>query len=268
MLLEGRWFIPGDQNAIALSELFHDSYPEIKVGDTLQLKIGLKESDWVVVGFFQFAGKNSGLFAYTNYDYLSRYTGTYGKAVAFRIDTAGEVLNLREQKALARLIEAHLTEQGYEIDEVSPGLTLQESTSAGLNILTTFLLIMSFLLAAVGSIGLMGTMSLNVMERTREIGIMRAVGGSNRAIMNIVLVEGVFIGILSWMLAVIAAIPISKQLADVMFKIIFDRNADLAFTMTGPLIWLGIVVLLSILSSVIPAYNASRLTIREVLSYE
>ncbi len=148
------------------------------------------------------------------------------------------------------------------------GLELKETTSEGLNILTTFLLIMSLLLASVGSIGLMGTMSLNVMERTHEIGVMRAIGGSNRVIINIVLLEGILIGLISWLLSCLAALPISKQLADVMFQIIFDRDAALAFTFSGNLIWLGLVVLLSALASIIPSLNASRLTIREVLAYE
>jgi putative ABC transport system permease protein len=268
ILLEGRWLHPDDYNAITLNELFLETIPAIKVGDTLRLKIGLRETDWVVVGFFQFAGRSSGLFAYVNFETLAQETSMIGRAVSYRIVADGKSLNLEEQEELARRIDIQLTERGYKINNVSAGRSLQEMTSEGLNILTTFLLIMSFLLASVGSIGLMGTMSLNVMERTREIGVMRAIGGSNRAIITIVLLEGVLIGLLSWMLSCLVALPLSKQLADVMFQIIFDRDAALAFTFLGNLIWLGLVMLLSVLASVVPAYNASKLTIREVLAYE
>lgn len=268
ILLRGRWIEPGDQNAITLSELFLEEVPGIEVGDTIRLKVNQKETDWVVVGFFQFAGRSSGLFAYTSYDYLARQTGMYGRSSFFRVVAAGDDHSLAAQEALGRRVEAHLVDQGYEIAEISPGLSIQEKTSKGLDILTTFLLIMSFLMASVGSIGLMGTMSLNVMERTREIGVMRAVGGSNRAIISIVLVEGILIGLLSWVLANFVALPISQGLADVMFQIIFDRGADLALKITGNAIWLGAVLVLSVAASVIPAYNASRLTIREVLAYE
>jgi putative ABC transport system permease protein len=58
------------------------------------------------------------------------------------------------------------------------------------------------------------------------------------------------------------------MLADVMFQIIFDNQASLAFRLTGNLIWFGLVLVLSVLASVLPAYNASRLTIREVLAYD
>jgi putative ABC transport system permease protein len=267
-LLEGRWLVPADQNAITLGELFKQNYPEVQVGDTLRLKIGQKETDWVVVGFFQFAGQSGGLIAYSNAGYLASQIGMLGQSASYRIVADDPSLSLAEQEALGGRVEAHLRALGYEITDITAGLELRETTSKGLNILTTFLLIMSLLLASVGSIGLMGTMSLNVMERTHEIGVMRAIGGSNRAIINIVLLEGILIGLISWLLACLAALPISKALADAMFQVIFNRDAALAFTFSGNLIWLGLVALLSALASVVPAVNASRLTIREVLAYE
>ncbi|MFO7696198.1 MAG: FtsX-like permease family protein [Anaerolineae bacterium] len=268
MLLEGRWIQPGDQNAIVLGELFRERFPDTGVGDTLRLQVGGRKTDWVVVGYFQFAGRSAGLFAYADYEYVAKRTGAYGSSASYRVVGADGPLDLARQEELAKRVEARLTALGYDISQVRAGLSLEEATSKGLNILTTFLLIMSFLMALVGSIGLAGTMSLNVMERTREIGVMRAIGGSNRAIVTIVLVEGCLIGLISWLLAGLVALPISKQLGDVMFGIIFDRSAALDFTLYGNLIWLGVVLALSVVASVIPAYNASRLTIREVLAYE
>jgi len=268
ILLEGRWLLPADQNAITLSELFQEIYPELQVGDAIRLRIGLKETDWVIVGFFQFSGRTGGPIAYTNYDALARETSMYGRSASYRIMSEDQDLTLAQQEALGRQIEARLTALGYEINDISAGRSLQQKSSEGLNILTTFLLIMSFLMASVGSIGLMGTMSLNVMERTREIGVMRAIGAANRSIVAIVLLEGVLIGFISWLLSSVVGLALSKQLADAMFQIIFDRNATLDFTALGNLIWLGLVLLLSVLASVVPSYNASRLTVREVLAYE
>src|SRR5690606_9756769 len=199
---------------------------------------------------------------------LARETSMYGRSASYRIMSEDQDLTLAQQEALGRQIEARLTALGYEINDISAGRSLQQKSSEGLNILTTFLLIMSFLMASVGSIGLMGTMSLNVMERTREIGVMRAIRAANRSIVTIVLLEGVLIGFISWLLSSVVGLALSKQLSDAMFQIIFDRNATLSFTGLGNLIWLGLVLLLSILASVIPAYNASRLTVREVLAYE
>ncbi len=68
------------------------------------------------------------------------------------------------------------------------------------NILIVFLLSMALLTAFVGSIGLTGTMGMNVLERTREIGVMRAIGAVDLAIVKSVVIEGVFIGMISWAL--------------------------------------------------------------------
>jgi putative ABC transport system permease protein len=124
------------------------------------------------------------------------------------------------------------------------------------------------LMAMVGSIGLTGTMGLNVMDRTREIGIMRAIGISDGTLMQLVIVEGMLIGLISWLVACFAAIPISTLMFDVISTAIFGQQIQFTFVLSGVLIWLGLVVFLSGIASILPARNAARLTIREVLSYE
>ena len=127
---------------------------------------------------------------------------------------------------------------------------------------------LALLTALVGSIGLMGTMSMNVMDRTREIGVMRAIGASDRAVMNMVIVEGMLIGLFGCLFGVLASIPISKVMSDVVTEAIFDAPSRFTFSLTGPIYWLGLVLLLALLASVLPARNAARITIREALAYE
>jgi len=277
IMLKGRWVEPGDQNAIALSELFLDYYPELKVGDTLRLRVNGDETDWVVVGFFQLAGKVSGLSAYTNYEYLAPMINQNGRAATFRVtsipgepDAMGNrpPLSLEAQQALGSAIEAHLKRYGIRVADVDTGLSLTQTASDGFNVLTAFLLFLALLTALIGSIGLAGSMGLNVMERTREIGILRAVGASNHKLMRIVLLEGVTIGLLSWALGSLAAFPISKILSDSISLALFGGTSSFGFTITGFVVWLAAVMLLSVLASVLPARSATRLTIREVLSYE
>ena len=116
--------------------------------------------------------------------------------------------------------------------------------------------------------GLAGTMGMNVLERTREIGIMRAIGATDRAVMRMVIVEGLLIGLISWVLGAILSFPITYMLSAIVSLAIFSTPIQVIFTPTGFLIWLAMVVVLSALASVLPARNAARLTIREVLAYE
>ena len=268
MLIAGRWIEPGDENAIALSETFMEDFPGLRVGDTLRLKVDGEQTAWVVVGFFKFAGKDAGLLAYTGYDYLSSLTGSSGKALTFRVVAGDGRHTLEAQKQLGRLIEAHFNRLGFQIADVRAGKDLEGSTTQGLNTLTTFLMIMATLMAVVGSIGLMGTMSLNVMERTREIGVMRAIGASDKIITRMVIVEGLIIGLISWLAGCLLSVPIGKLLSDVISSAIFSAPIAFSFILTGVVIWLALVLLLSVLASILPARNAARLTIREVLAYE
>ena len=114
----------------------------------------------------------------------------------------------------------------------------------------------------------MGTMSLNVLERTREIGVMRAIGASDGAILKIVIVEGVLIGLLSWLLGTIMALPLSQLLSDAVGASIFQTPLSYTFSLGGVELWLGTVLVLATLASFWPARNASRVTVRDVLAYE
>ncbi len=268
ILVDGRWIQPGDRNAIALSELFLEKFPDLDVGDTIRLRVNGKETDWVVVGFFQMGGKVSGYSAYTSYEYLSELVHQTGRAMGYRVVSQQTDMTLEQQNALGKAIETHLGQSGIQVIDISTGKSLTQKASDGFTILTAILLFLALLTAMVGSIGLAGTMSLNVMERTREIGILRAIGATDLSLMRMVLVEGALIGIISWLMASAAAFPISEIMSDSITLALFGSPANFAFTPTGFIVWLVIVLILAVLASVLPARSATRLTIREVLSYE
>ena len=268
VLIRGRWLQKGDHNAIVINEVFQTNFPDLDIGDTLKLRVNNEETIWTIVGFFQLAGKSTGFIAYTDFDSLAEYNNSKFHTVIFRIASNTENMNIDQQKELAREISTHLKKKGYHILQAEAGLSMIESTTIGLNIITIFLLVMALLTGIVGGIGLSGTMSINVFERIREIGIMRAIGASNPIIFRSVLLEGFFIGAISWLLSILLAIPMTKILCDSLSLALFDAVGLFAFTPRGVMIWLIVVILLSFISSILPAWNATKLTIREVLAYE
>jgi putative ABC transport system permease protein len=265
LMVKGRWIQPGDEKKLDISEGIYDFYPDLKVGDTIPLKINGNEECWEVVGIFKFIGLE-GMLGYAPYEYISREQNLANRSFSYRIVT--EEHTLSAQKAMARSLDAYFREAGFHIQETTPGLSSLDKAVESLDILITFLLIMALLTATVGSMGLAGTMSMNVMERTREIGIMRAIGATNLEIIRMVIVEGTLIGLLSFGLALILAVPFTYLLTAIVSHAIFATPIKSVFTPTGYFIWLGLVLLLSSLASVLPARNAARLTIREVLAYE
>jgi putative ABC transport system permease protein len=145
---------------------------------------------------------------------------------------------------------------------------LRTLISTSFDVIIAFLLAMAVLLGIVGGLGLMGTMSINVLERTREIGVMRAIGASNNSILRIVLLEGAVIGLISWIIGGIVAIPAGAVLTSTLGQVLLQSEPTYIFSVSGAVLWLGIVLILAVVASFLPARRASSLTVREVLSYE
>jgi putative ABC transport system permease protein len=109
---------------------------------------------------------------------------------------------------------------------------------------------------------------LNVLERTKEIGVLRAIGASNSNVVRIVLTEGVSTGLLSWVLASLLAMPLSRELSDLIGTRMLSWPLAYTFPPIGILIWLGAVIVLAAAASYLPARRATQLTVRDVLAYE
>jgi putative ABC transport system permease protein len=267
IVLKGRWIIPGDDNAIVLNEAFLTHYPAIDVGDKITLSINRREVEWEVVGFFQFIGSDYYL-AYVPIEYLNQVIGNVNKAPNFQVLATQDISANGSKADLALQLDEILRERGYKVRNTSSSEEVRGNATLGLDTLTTFLLIMSGLTALVGIISLTGTMGMNVMERTREIGVMRAIGATDRQIKGLVIVEGVIIGLISWLFGTLLAFPISAIMSNILNTSIFGMPGEFTFTAIGFIVWIVVVILLSVFASIVPANKAAHLTIREVLAYE
>ena len=172
------------------------------------------------------------------------------------------------QDAKAEELDKFFRERGFKVRTAEAGRAALDTAVESLDTLVVFLLIMAILTAVVGAMGLTGTMGMNVLERTREIGIMRAIGADDRAVMRTVIAEGFVIGAISFALAIILSIPFTYLLSTIVSLAVFETPIEVVFTFTGYGIWFGLVLVLSVVASIVPARNAARLTIREVLAYE
>ncbi|MGQ0602414.1 MAG: ABC transporter permease [Anaerolineales bacterium] len=262
---QGRWLVAGDENAVVVGTDYISKFPETKPGDTLRAELNGRKVDLQVVGVMRMLSAGGGSYiGYSSFDYMARISGGGHRSTEYRI--ALEQSDLESQKRVAEALQRNFEARKIKAT-AQTGAEFKDQVSQAVSIIVAFLAPMAVMVGLVGALGLMGTMSLNVIERTREIGVLRAVGASNRKVFQIVVVEGLIIGLLSWALGILLALPISAGLALIVGQI-FQANLQPVMSLPGFLIWLAVVLVLSWFASLLPAWNAMRLTGRDVLAYE
>lgn len=264
VLIEGRWLRPGESEALVINVDFQRDEPDIGVGDPVVLKVEGNELRWPVVGIV--TSQLMGPVVFAPYEPFNEALGMAGQANRIVLETTEHVA--AAQLEVAQLAEQQLRAGSLPVAEVYTRSERLDRTQGTFDILMILLTVVGGLLVAVGSIGLTGAMSLNVLERTREIGVMRAIGASNRAVARIVITEGLAIGLLSWLLGGLLAVPLSWALSSAIGTAFVQAPLAYAFSTNGVLLWLALVVVLSVLASLLPARAAWRLSVRDVLAYE
>jgi ABC-type antimicrobial peptide transport system permease subunit len=131
-----------------------------------------------------------------------------------------------------------------------------------------FLMVMAGVLGVVGGLGQMTATSLNVMDRRRELGVLRAIGGTPAMVGSIVVIEAVFVAVLSWVLGVMLAWGITAGLGRLIAVAMFRGKFSATLSVAGVVGWLAIATGLAVASSLVPAVSASRKSVREAVSYE
>jgi putative ABC transport system permease protein len=265
VLIAGRWLKTGDENAVVVGQEILKVYPDIKVGDWLTIKIDEQETTWRVIGSYTILGEGIPTF-YVNYEYLSRLIGRPEQIYSLRVLTEQHD-GISQQKISEQLVAAYES-HGMSTGQPQTSTEWSQQQKSMTDIIFYFLMVMAILIAIVGGLGLMGTMSINVLERTREIGVMRAIGASNGNIYGIVITEGMVIGVIGWAVSILLSIPITVVLCYGLGISMFSAPINPVYSLTGIFVWLIFTLILAALASALPARGASRLTVKDTLAYE
>jgi putative ABC transport system permease protein len=274
-IIEGRWLLPEDERAIVVSANFLSAKePELRVGDTFTLTVVTNSarwqdelSQWRIVGVSQeFAGPAQPAEVYVPLAALERAHGPIGRGQILRVKLMDESDGAPEQASEG--LAAQFAAQNIRVSQVETSGEQLQQVLTTFGIVSTVLTVMALLMGLVGGLGLTGTMSINVLERTREIGVLRAVGAANSAIYQIIISEGLIIGLLAWTLGVLLSIPLGLVLCTAMGAAMLNTPLTFTFSWSGVWLWFLLVLVVASLASFSPARNAVRLTVREVLAYD
>ena len=266
-IIAGRWLNPDDRDGVVVAVSLTKDEAGVALDEEITLSMGGRESDWRVVGIYEtFQPPIAPAAVYLPEQAYWREYGGYEHADTIRVITAEHdaATHAVTLDALVTRLEA----AGIEVKSTRTASEDREIFGQRFYIITVILSLMAALLALVGGLGLMATMSINVLERTREIGVMRAIGAPDRAVLQIFVVEGVIIGLLSWFGALILSQPMSRAFAWRVGQTMVAQPLSYVFNPSAPLLWLLIIVLIAAMASAIPARSAAGLSVRETLSYE
>lgn len=266
-LSEGNWPVAGKKEIAVGSLVPKDIFPELKTGT--EAKIGGMQFE--IVGILKSRGsRQDDSMVFMGLDLYEQVTGEKKGAP----EAVAKVKSGFSPAIVAKNIENNLLEVSKRrLGDTAPSfsvLTNEEVSAIVGNIMGVIqVAVVGFASIAiiVGGIGIMNTMYTSVHERTREIGILKAVGAKNSTITLIFLIESGVIGLIGGVGGVIGAFLLSKLIE------FSTRNSSIYFlksTISPSLIIFGLAFsfLIGCLSGFLPARGASKLKPVDALRYE
>lgn len=271
LIVAGRWFNAADQaqNVLVLNAATAERNG-IQVGDSLQVSLfGRLPSNWQVIGLYRwFAG--AGYVVEPVYAPLSSV-----QSITQRTQTSSfallsaDITTLPAEQAYTNALKQRFQERQIPLDVYTTSAKLEQRQYANNQFrpITRMLLGLAGLIAVVAAIGLSGMLAISVLQRTREIGVLRAIGASSPAIFKLFMLEGFFHGLIAWSISIPLAYALAEPLAKSLGEIMLGIQLDFSFSWTAVWLWLLLVSLLVISASYWPARRATRIAVRDSLNY-
>lgn len=270
LIENGRWLraVDAGQRVLVLSADTAE-LNGIKVGNTVDIRLGPVTQAWQVIGTYRWLAGSSYAVepVYAPLETVRDITGRRHTA-SFALLSA-PVSSLNQEADYVRALKQKFQDNGIKLDVYTTQAKLEQRrfTRNQFKPVLGTLLGLASVIAMVGGIGLSGALAIGVLQRIREIGVLRAIGAPSKAIFRLFLLEGLLHGFVAWSLSVplayFAAEPIARELGKTMLGI----QLDYAFNLPAIAYWLGIINLLAWTASYWPARKAARLTVRESLEH-
>ena len=256
---DGRWLREGDERVLIVSRRVQVDEPSMRIGDSVMLSIAGRVEAWRIIGSVD-AGVSAAL--YTPRTTITRLTGS---ASADRLVVRGSVRGAPSQMELMQRLRTTLADRGMTVEHGQLLTEARAVTEDHLLMVAGFLGIMGQLMIIVGGLALASTMGIAVLERTREIGVLRAIGARHGTIFSMIQAEGLIISLLGWLLAIPLSVPMSVLLGRAFGRIMMPVAVTYIPAPRGVLVWLAVAVVVSLAACAAPAARAMRISTRSAL---
>lgn len=234
--------------------------PFLQSGATVTLLAGEKRLSVRVTTVIEEIAEPS---LYTTPATLTRLLGRAGLGGALRVETAPG-----QQNQVSGALEEVLVSRGAYPVVAMTNAILRQSMLDHIVILLICLTSAAIAVLAVGALGMGTSLSLNIIERWREIGIIRAMGGSNGSVFRLLLTEGFVTAGLSVILAVLLSLPLTALAGKVVGAHGLYVTLPFVFRVDALILWLFVATLITGLTVWLATRSSLRIPVREVLAHE
>ncbi len=275
-LESGRYLQPGDSNAVVIGySLAHDAFLQ---PITLNRPIVIGGKSFKVVGIFAQAGGGFGggggdnsVFMPSDYardvitENISRNTFT---SIMVKIADISLVNNITTDIIDKLMPSRHVNPRTRDFT-VTAFATIQQQISSVVQTISLFLAAIAAVSLLVGAVGIANTMFMSVLERTRQIGLLKALGATDGEVMTLFLLESGLFGFVGGVLGIICGILISVVISAIGLRAIGPGGTMNAVVTPQLLVFaLAFSIFVGIISGVAPARSAAKMNPVDALRFE
>lgn len=261
---EGRMLDSADQNVIVIGGKLSESYFDKPLGINQMLTI--EGNVFRVVGIIDDTSTSIYMPLQMAYQVLEDKENNVYDSIVIKIKNEEQLDEVIEKIESKLMLVRHVTEKTKDFSLTS-SKKMQETRSEMMSTMNTFLVAIAAVSLIVGAVGIANTMFTSVLEKTKDIGIMKAIGARNRDILLIFLLNAGLIGLVGGILGVILGVILSGALPAMMGEIRMLSGGTFV-SLNSIIIALSVSVVIGIISGIIPAYQASKLKPVDALRYE
>jgi putative ABC transport system permease protein len=263
-VIAGHWLSASGTGGVVVNQQALSMLPGISVGDRIDLIVHGVPAQLPVVGLVREHLTQATV--YMSPDLFEQKAGEPGLTEGIRVALDGT--DERSVDEHIASIEGALQNSGVKVIQSSSRARLARAMGGHLFILIFTLVVTSVLMATVGMMGLGSAMTISVLERTRELAVMRVIGAGARTIRRAVVGEAVLIGALSTGISLILSVPLTIFVDWVVGIASFGPALGTSLAADAMPLWVLITLFGAVTASAYPSWRASRLTIREALAFQ
>ncbi len=262
---EGRWLGTAMETEIVLNQQALALYKNPALGSSINITVGSKSIRTKIVGVTLQFERPKIYIDIRQYDSLLN-PGHFVNTLSF----VAEKNSFKEVVALKKNIEKAISCSDLDIAYVMSQAERVKIIYDHLDIILSTIILLSFLVLVVSAVGMASATGINIWERTREIGVMRAIGATPKKIYTMFLNEGMITCVISILAGLILSYPLSRVAALFFGNLMLGNDAklDYAFSPSGFFITIAVTLLFGWLASRIPANSAIKVSTQKALSYE